>query len=132
LRGDGHLAILIESEAWRFISTACYIGIACRKPGTKLSLKVTEILEEQLLPPKYFKKYTFFDEIYSKTDAGGISQAERTRLNVMSQTEFTYGEVLFPYFIPLIGLAKPKEGEVFWDLGCGTGKPMAIAALCFP
>jgi precorrin-6B methylase 2 len=27
---------------------------------------------------------------------------------------------------------KPKAGEIFWDLGCGAGKPMTIASLCFP
>lgn len=47
-------------------------------------------------------------------------------------TEFTYGEVLFHYFIPLLELVKPKKGEIFWDLGCGGGRPVAIAALYFP
>ena len=27
---------------------------------------------------------------------------------------------------------KPQPGEVFWDLGCGTGKPVVISGLCFP
>jgi precorrin-6B methylase 2 len=53
-------------------------------------------------------------------------------LNVCDKTEFTYGEVLFHYFIPILGLAKPKQGEIFWDLGCGAGKPMAIASLMYP
>ena len=48
------------------------------------------------------------------------------------RTEFTYGEVLFCYFIPVLNLVNPKPGDVFWDLGCGTGKPVAIAALAFP
>ena len=48
------------------------------------------------------------------------------------QTEFTYGEVLFCYFIPLLNLVSPKPGEIFWDLGSGTGKALAIAALAFP
>lgn len=48
------------------------------------------------------------------------------------KTEFTYGEVLFPYFIPLLELTEPKEGEVFYDLGCGGGRPLFIASLNFP
>ena len=50
----------------------------------------------------------------------------------MHLPEFTYGEVIFPTFVPLFALAKPKEGEVFWDLGCGAGRAMVIAGLCFP
>lgn len=46
--------------------------------------------------------------------------------------EFTYGEVLFQYFTPLFALTKPKEGEVFWDIGCGAGRPLAIASMNFP
>jgi len=29
-------------------------------------------------------------------------------------------------------LVNPKAGEVFWDIGCGGAKPLAIAALEFP
>lgn len=40
--------------------------------------------------------------------------------------------MLFPYFIPLMELCQPKAGEVFWDLGCGGGRPLIIASLAFP
>ena len=40
--------------------------------------------------------------------------------------------MLFPFFIPLFDMIKPKEGEVFWDIGCGAARPLAIAALNFP
>ena len=43
-----------------------------------------------------------------------------------------YGEVVFYYFIPLLEYAKPKPGEVFYDLGCGAGKPLLTASLAFP
>ena len=36
------------------------------------------------------------------------------------------------YFIPILEYAKPKPGEVFWDLGCGAGKPLITASLAFP
>jgi len=29
-------------------------------------------------------------------------------------------------------MAKPLPGEIFYDLGCGTGLPSAIAAIMFP
>ena len=51
---------------------------------------------------------------------------------MLDKIEFTYGEVLFPYFIPLLNIAAPKQGEVFWDLGCGAGRPLFIASMVFP
>ena len=47
-------------------------------------------------------------------------------------TELIYGEVVFQYFIPLLGYAKPQKGEIFYDLGCGAGKPLITASLAFP
>ena len=35
--------------------------------------------------------------------------------------EFTYGEVNFANFLPMLDFVKPKSGEVFYDLGCGSG-----------
>jgi len=46
--------------------------------------------------------------------------------------ELTYGEVTFSHFIPILEFADPKPGEVFWDLGCGAGRPLISASLAFP
>ena len=44
--------------------------------------------------------------------------------------EFTYGEVVFPSFLPVLELAcKGRDDKVFWDIGCGSAKPVAIAAM---
>ena len=32
----------------------------------------------------------------------------------------------------MLALMKPKPGEVFWDIGCGGAKPVAIAAMVYP
>lgn len=32
----------------------------------------------------------------------------------------------------MLGFVEPKAGEVFYDLGCGSGQPLMIAALAFP
>ena len=61
-----------------------------------------------------------------------VSDKECRRINCNFDIQFQYGEVTFMHFIPLIDFVKPKEGEVFYDLGCGTGKPAFIAALQFP
>ena len=50
----------------------------------------------------------------------------------MTERRFTYGEVYFPNFLPMLDFLKPKPGEKFYDLGCGTGKPLMIAAIAFP
>jgi hypothetical protein len=53
-------------------------------------------------------------------------------MNVEHVIDFTYGEVVFSYFLAALSLAEPQPGEVFWDIGCGTGKPIAIAAMGYP
>ena len=51
---------------------------------------------------------------------------------MIQQTEFTYGEISFLHFIPIIEAMQPKQSEVFWDLGCGAGKALVTAAIVFP
>lgn len=77
------------------------------------------------------KKITLFNEIFSKIDGFTASKTARTNLNLLSDSALTYGEVEFNSFQEIIQLANPKKGEVFYDLGSGTGKPVFIAALCF-
>lgn len=60
------------------------------------------------------------------------SKEYRTQHNLEGHTNFTYGEVEFLHFYSIVEYVKPKQGEVFWDLGCGTGKPVVICGLCFP
>ena len=63
-----------------------------------------------------------------------MSSEERAKLDEVGEnkTEFTYGEVMYQTFLPLLKLCKPLDGEVMWDIGCGGAKPLAIAALEFP
>lgn len=46
--------------------------------------------------------------------------------------EYTYGEVVVSSFAELLKMCKPIPGEIFYDLGCGAGKAVFTAALCFP
>lgn len=85
-----------------------------------------------MLPSDLRLKFQLFDQVFKKEDASKISQDDRNRFNVNDKSEFTYGEVLFPYFIPLFELTCPKPGEIFWDIGCGAGRPLSIVSLNFP
>lgn len=46
--------------------------------------------------------------------------------------QFTYGEILPSSFAQLLNLTSPVAGEIFYDLGCGSGKAVFCAPLCFP
>jgi len=70
--------------------------------------------------------------VFSKVNPSQISHNERNRLNLTYQSQYTYGEVEFRHFYPILFSTAPKEGDIFWDIGCGACKPMIIAALCFP
>ena len=32
----------------------------------------------------------------------------------------------------MLDFMKPKRGEIFYDLGCGSGQPLMIAAMAYP
>ena len=106
---DKGINVILESESWRFMSDKAHIGIfnKSQDPDRQYTLKVTELKDHEMLPVELRDKFIFFDGLYSRQDASQISQQERNRINVCDKTEFTYGEVLFSYFIPLLELAKP-------------------------
>ncbi len=70
-------------------------------------------------------------QLYSKTDGFKISQQALSKL-LYQYIGYTYGEATFDSFYKMLTIIKPKQGEVFYDLGCGLGKKVIIAALCFP
>ena len=63
-----------------------------------------------------------------------IANDDKAKLGaeITARGEFTYGEVIYDSFLSLLKFLEPKEGDVFWDLGCGGAKPVAVAALNFP
>lgn len=73
-----------------------------------------------------------FDLVHLGTDAFNVSDSERSVMLAGSEAEFTYGEVTFSHFVPILEFADPQPGETFWDLGCGAGRPLISAGLAFP
>lgn len=71
-----------------------------------------------------------FDYLYEKIDGYKISFEGRNKLSYYDQS-LTYGEIFFDSFYEMLKKAQPKKGEVFYDLGSGTGKAVFVAHLLF-
>lgn len=66
--------------------------------------------------------------LYKNIHARRISQIERKRRR-LEEDAFVYGEIEFLPFFALLEKVKPQQGEVFYDLGCGSGRAVYTAAL---
>lgn len=71
-----------------------------------------------------------FTQLYETVSGSTISLAGREAHQYKSKS-FVYGEVLFDTFYKIIKEIDPKPGEIFYDLGSGTGKAVFIAHLAF-
>ena len=72
-----------------------------------------------------------FEQLYSGFSGYDIARSEKERMG-RQEAATTYGEVIPTAFYDVMLAAEPKEGEVFFDLGSGTGKATILAALVFP
>ena len=127
------LVLCIETEDWKFTNQTCHLSIL-NMSADMVSYRISrrEVLEEQLLPPEYVDRFRFFQSVYDAVAGSAVSQAERERLSIRDQSEFTYGEVDFIGMIPLLEMCAPQPGWTFWDLGCGAGKCLVSVALLYP
>jgi SAM-dependent methyltransferase len=72
-----------------------------------------------------------FDQLYSKLSGYDIARSEKERLGRQDEST-TYGEVVPSAFFEVMKAVNPREGEVFVDLGSGTGKATMLAAFAYP
>ena len=72
-----------------------------------------------------------FNFLFCDIDGQAVSHEARKDLHE-SSTAFVYGEILPDTFQTMLEMAQPKRGEVFYDLGAGTGKAVMWAAMAFP
>jgi hypothetical protein len=72
-----------------------------------------------------------FNVLYSDVNGYALSNAARQKLNHYDKSH-TYGEVSAESIYRILNEVKPKEGEIFYDLGSGTGKAVIMAALTYP
>lgn len=73
---------------------------------------------------------TIFNNLYSDVNGYTVSSQARNKLAFHDKAH-TYGEIKPDSFYEIIKKANPKDGEVFYDLGSGTGKAVILAHLLF-
>ena len=91
--------------------------------------------EESQMPQKLQEAYRAWHAAVTDTDvvSSTLVLAGRRALGREKDNELTYGEVLFrPFYRLLDEVVQPRPGEVFADLGSGTGRAVFVAALCWP
>lgn len=69
-----------------------------------------------------------FERLFKDSDGFSVSMANRKKLDLQIK-ELTYGEIEFDSFCALLDQMNVDENDIFYDLGCGTGKPVIAAAL---
>lgn len=97
----------------------------------------------------YFKKKKLYQQIQDRDDWAIIHNTEaqlktlykgvhakmlsmiHRSLRMISNKEFVYGEIDFLSFFTILEKARPKSGDVFYDLGSGSGKAVFTAAMFF-
>ena len=129
---EDKLEIIIDTNYWDYSGINVSIGIHNKDPASELeyNFKLREILTTDIFKDNENQKYDWYNQAYDSQDAGKTSSMARANgCEFEASIEFTYGEVVYPSFVPYLHLAKPQAGEVFWDIGCGAAKPLAIAAL---
>ena len=97
-----------------------------------LTVQMREFSSVALLPDDLRAKQSVYEKVHQGRDAHGTSNEERNEKELQWNTELIYGEIIYQYFVPVLEYADIKDGEVFWDLGCGGGKPVFTAAMAYP
>jgi SAM-dependent methyltransferase len=76
------------------------------------------------------EKQKYFDTLYQ--DSPAFSHSRQDRDNLSLNSNYVYGEIVFSSFVFLLDQVKAQPWESFYDLGCGAGKSLCVAALTSP
>jgi len=74
---------------------------------------------------------TIIDRLYFSVDGYSLSFADRTG-PLETDKSFIYGEMLLESLSRVMDPVSPQPGELFYDLGSGTGKLVMMAHLLYP
>lgn len=132
---EDRIDLVFTAAMWQYRKPEVHIGVfnsrRDRQPVT-FDIRMREVSCYDCLSDELRVRNEVFNFVHEGTDAHLTSDTERAEKDLHWQTELIYGEVLFQHFIPTLEFAKPQPGEVFWDLGCGGGRPLITASLAFP
>eukprot|EP01022_Parablepharisma_sp_SALTPOND_P023660 TRINITY_DN505_c0_g1_i3.p1 TRINITY_DN505_c0_g1~~TRINITY_DN505_c0_g1_i3.p1 ORF type:complete len:299 (-),score=19.41 TRINITY_DN505_c0_g1_i3:301-1197(-) len=136
------VGIIIDKDTWKHFGGTCHVSVknltnadlsfSIKAHGTFALWQPLELAEADALDSVTKHKYAVYSKIVNKVHANSISNSERKAKNILG-VEFTYGEILFSHFLPVLFNACDGVKGVFWDLGCGAGKVLIAAAMsgCF-
>eukprot|EP00831_Metopus_contortus_P072023 TRINITY_DN65771_c0_g1_i1.p1 TRINITY_DN65771_c0_g1~~TRINITY_DN65771_c0_g1_i1.p1 ORF type:complete len:278 (-),score=51.58 TRINITY_DN65771_c0_g1_i1:3-836(-) len=120
--------LFLRYDFWSALSDNLYICLQNSLATIQnIKIKIQEMKDYQLLPPCLQTPYQQFKEIFTPLCALRISPDEERKQ--FEDPEFTYGEIKFEYFWELLRRVTKVEDKEFWDLGCGTGKALVVAAM---
>lgn len=77
------------------------------------------------------KAKEIFDKLYANVDGRSLSLKGREDQQLTSKA-YVYGEVVPNSFFAMLTEVDPRPGQVFYDLGSGTGKAVMLSHLLFP
>lgn len=72
------------------------------------------------------------DLLFSNVQGYSLSASGRAKVGREADPMLTYGEVTPESVQYMINITQPKSGEIFYDLGSGTGKAVIFAAFFAP
>lgn len=79
----------------------------------------------------YDRCVRIINRLYKDTHPYRLSIEERKAKGLAEDSTLTYGEVTFYNFVRILESAKLAPGQIFYDLGSGSGKAVMIAGLVF-
>ena len=137
-RRDSSLTAHSHAAPGRDPAAPDYLGVEFEpltSESRHFSVAVAYESEESQMPADLRGAYRAWHQVVTDTDvvSSTLVLAGRRALGREKDNELTYGEVLFfPFYRLLADVVKPRPGEVFVDLGSGTGRAVFVAALCWP
>ena len=97
----------------------------------ELACKLTTSVRDEAegLETQVLYRYHAFNSIFSEIDGNQASQTDRSRNSLSDEQGLTYGEITYLGFLEMLKAAGAADGQIFYDLGCGSGKALVAAAL---
>lgn len=99
--------------------------------SAKGALMVLRKISKMLSTMRIKRAQPLFTKLYRGVDGFEVSMSAREAIELKGD-EYTYGEIVFSSFAKILDLVRPQPREVFYDLGCGSGKAVFAMAILHP